>query len=356
MEQKDGGGWNYDVERDTKFCGGGVIQSVAAPLRTEGIFNRRPREKTRSTEARDIMERERVAFNFDKGANSSPVKFLRDVIRWNINTSKELFFTRFCDGKTFRSVLSLNISRREFKFIIRSATIFFTFIRYLFRRGNFKRSLILEPQVSIIYNCTADWIQTINIPFYELNQVKHGKKKKDLKFSNSRVLYNNPNPPIFLHRGIVENPSNICFHLFPTFHTSSRLSKSIGRNTGEKRDAADYPETRKIERQLAENPGRDSAVRGTRSIVFPRGRCKYEAGPNYGAVYGQLIVGFSTVRHGPRTCIRMQNRYSSCRPRLNIPIRAPSPAIATKSRFEEIFLNVFVSFPRWTLGKIRWTN
>lgn len=126
MEQKDGGGWNYDVERDTKFCGGGVIQSVAAPLRTEGIFNRRPREKTRSTEARDIMERERVAFNFDKGANSSPVKFLRDVIRWNINTSKELFFTRFLRWKKrsaqfwvwiFQGVnLNLSFDRHSFYF------------------------------------------------------------------------------------------------------------------------------------------------------------------------------------------------------------------------------------------------
>lgn len=106
----------------------------------------------------------------------------------------------------------------------------------------------------------------------------------------------------------------------------------------EKRNPADYPERgrrRRRGRQLGENPGRDSAVRGTSpDPSFFRGAgCKYEAEPNYGAVYGQLIVGFSTVRHGPRTCIRMQNRYSSCRPRLNIPIRAPSSAIATGSRF-----------------------
>lgn len=43
------GGWNYDVERDTKFRGGGVIQS--APLRTQ-VFLIGAREKTRSTEAK----------------------------------------------------------------------------------------------------------------------------------------------------------------------------------------------------------------------------------------------------------------------------------------------------------------
>lgn len=50
MGQKDtAGGWNYDVERDTKFRGGGVIQS--APLRTQ-VFLIGAREKTRSTEAK----------------------------------------------------------------------------------------------------------------------------------------------------------------------------------------------------------------------------------------------------------------------------------------------------------------
>lgn len=99
--------------------------------------------------------------------------------------------------------------------------------------------------------------------------------------------------------------------------------------------------TRSIIPRYAKSSGSWAKIRAVtrlfESIVFPRGRRKYEAGPNYGAVHGQLIVGFSTVRHGPRTCIRMQNRYSGCRPRLNIPIRAPSPAIATKPRFEDFF-------------------
>lgn len=44
------GGWNYDVERDTKFCGGGVIQSVARITKGEKVFL--IGEKTRSTEAK----------------------------------------------------------------------------------------------------------------------------------------------------------------------------------------------------------------------------------------------------------------------------------------------------------------
>lgn len=110
------GGWNYDVERDTKFCGGGVIQSVAAH-HYEGIFNRRPRKNSfdrgEKRPPRCIMERGRVAFNFDKGA------------RWNFYETlrgekyKYLEGIIFFHGKTFASPRVLNIwRRREFKFII----------------------------------------------------------------------------------------------------------------------------------------------------------------------------------------------------------------------------------------------
>lgn len=108
------GGWNYDVERDTKFCGGGVIQSVAAH-HYEGIFNRRKNSFDRGEKRppRCIMERGRVAFNFDKGA------------RWNFYETLRGEKYKYLEGiiffhrKTFASPRVLNIwRRREFKFII----------------------------------------------------------------------------------------------------------------------------------------------------------------------------------------------------------------------------------------------
>lgn len=85
------GGWNYDVERNTKFRGGGVIQS--APLRTQ-VFLIGAREKTRSTEAKKgpwYNGTRKGAFNFDKGAFEPSEIFTRRYA-WNINTPKKLFF------------------------------------------------------------------------------------------------------------------------------------------------------------------------------------------------------------------------------------------------------------------------
>lgn len=109
-------------------------------------------------------------------------------------------------------------------------------------------------------------IQSINVRINSILRVQITnivKKEKDLKFSNSTTKN------FFREHGFFFHRENV---FLPTFHAIE-----IDWIMGKKRDAVDYPEIRKIERQLGENPGRDSAVRIHRFSARPaqiRGRAE----------------------------------------------------------------------------------